>query len=92
MRTLENKEVVTRKPHRCQACGKVSPAKSRMHYCVTVDEPDFFAAYWCAPCVAFMSTQDQWDLEYDGDIWECDGYAEFRGAYDGAEAPTMADL
>lgn len=87
-RTLTERRVVTRKPHRCQACGVESPKGARMDYVVNIDNGTFMAFHFCLVCVEFMGTLPWNDIEegFDGDIWEWDGYSEFRAA----RQPTVA--
>jgi len=45
-----NKEVVTRKPHKCFGCAQEFPAGSKLNYCTTVDNGEFYHEYWCPVC------------------------------------------
>lgn len=80
MGTIRQTTVTTRKNHDCAACGVRYPAGTVMEYSVTTDGRDLVCAYWCLVCQEFMKSLHPWDLDFgfNADIWEFDGYAEFR--------------
>lgn len=78
--TLKSKTVIVRKQRVCWGCGNLYPIATKMQYIVN-DFDGFQANYWCIPCHKFGETLDWRDMEdgmCKGDMWEFDGYKEFR--------------
>ena len=67
MDVLEQKQVTTRKVHRCWGCCVEFPAKTRLWFTKTVDGGSIARAYWCNRCWEhFMEHHDDIDPYNDG--------------------------
>jgi|GEM_PF-6280817 len=81
--TIISQQIIkaTRKSHKCAGCGSVVAAGSTMERTNEAMDGRLTSAYWCAICVKFMEGLDPYGLA-DGftDMWEYDGYKEFRDA------------
>lgn len=86
----------TRKPHRCQSCGKVYPAGTVMTHCVGKTDGEFGAYYACDTCIwAFGQHEDSlfhicWNWSYDGSHdYEQQKYDYIRSAFERGIQPTI---
>lgn len=69
MATLKDKNVVTRKPHRCLLCMRILPAGSSMRYWVGIYEGDFCTSYSCQTCIQIIDLEQITEYE-EGDVKE----------------------
>jgi len=80
---IHQKWVVTRKEHRCWACNQPYPAGSELRRVVSAEDGQIMSSYWCSVCESFLNSLEPWyaeDILAQGDIWEYEGYAEWRAA------------
>lgn len=58
MDILSQKLVNTRKPHKCEACGRTFPAETPMYRIATADSGTAFTDYVCTTCSTVMYKYD----------------------------------
>lgn len=78
-----SRRVKVRKAHQCQACGEVIEVGTTVAATCNADEGTLATSYWCDVCVRFMTSELGIGNCEDGfsyDIWDFDGYREFRAA------------
>lgn len=70
---LTNKEVTTRKPHKCFMCLRKFPEKTRMHVQNNVCDREIYSIYSCMTCEELKSLIDLTDGEHayqEGCVYE----------------------
>ena len=55
MTTLEDKTVITRKKHKCSACGRKFPAGTKMRTCINLHNRIFYTWRECPTCQILLS-------------------------------------
>lgn len=88
---LNDKKVVTRKPHECIGCGEIFPKGTRMNLQTSVQDCGICSVYTCLDCERLMpywdtSLEDGYpygfarelmdDLEFEGSIKEFADHCE----------------
>ncbi len=68
---LEQKTVVTIKPHNCWGCASNFPKKTRMEIITNIVDGKFTRSYWCNNCAEFYKRMED---KGDGIF-----YGEFKG-------------
>ena len=79
MDTLSNKDVITRKEHKCWGCMRLFPPKTKMQCVTSIDAGEIGKAYWCKDCQDYMVGLDYWELAdgfCEGDLLNYDDYRE----------------
>ena len=76
MDQLTNKQVKTRKPHNCWGCAREYPAGTEMQLVESVDQGEFYRAYWCKECLSLFAYIPTY---MDDDGW---AYGELREYYE----------
>lgn len=78
---LQNRSVVTRKPHQCFACLRDIPVGDEAQLIVQVDNGEFDRMYWCAVCSEYWNRYALRDDEiHEGELKANDpeGWEEVR--------------
>jgi len=85
MITLRNDVVRVRKEHKCFGCLDVINIGENAIYLVEKDGGNFLISYWCKSCYTYMENNSHYfeDGINDGEMWENDGYIEFRKIHTG---------
>lgn len=67
---LQNKQVKTRKPHKCYGCQKEFPPQSQMRLITAIGDDKPQVAYYCQHCDNYSKnwTIDDWESTMPGDI------------------------
>jgi hypothetical protein len=60
---FNNRQLVTRKPHRCEWCDEVLPVGSTVHYRCYVIDGEFRTGWMHLECWDAMGSMDYRDLE-----------------------------
>lgn len=73
---LTNKQVATRKPHKCYGCQKEFPPQSQMRVLITANDGSVNSTYYCQHCDNHSKdwTIDDWESTLPGGIgyWKDD--------------------
>jgi uncharacterized Fe-S center protein len=71
MKTLTNKEVKIRKPHKCWGCAKEFPIGTIMRFTTQVDSDNNIASsYWCEKCQEILRSMELEDEFEFGELAE----------------------
>jgi hypothetical protein len=60
---LENKKVVTRKPHYCWGCAEFFDIGSSMQFVKSVDGGSIHRTYWCDTCLKKLDELEDFQIE-----------------------------
>lgn len=64
------RDVVARKQHFCEACGRKIHIGLKCHHEVGKYDGDFFSRYWCEDCTAVMYWWFAQTAETEFDYWD----------------------